>query len=130
MPQLDRVIIFTQIFWLLIIILVAYSFIIMKILPNSFRIMKLRNNFSKSLFISMDKLNEEQIYQSKKIVELNHNYINLLKCMLLTQSMFYEKILIKYYKLFFGKITFNEKFFNYVVLMYLYKNLIQKKLIN
>nr|YP_009968184.1 ATP synthase F0 subunit 6 [Cyanidiococcus yangmingshanensis]QMX77285.1 ATP synthase F0 subunit 6 [Cyanidiococcus yangmingshanensis] len=130
MPQLDRVIIFTQIFWLLIIILVAYSFIILKILPNSFRIMKLRNNFSKSLFTSMEKLNEEQIYQSKKIIELNHNYINLLKHMLSTQSTFYEKILIKYYKLFFGKITFNEKFFNYVVLMYLYKNLIQKKLIN
>ncbi|BBU60046.1 ATP synthase F0 subunit 8 (mitochondrion) [Cyanidioschyzon merolae] len=130
MPQLDRVIIVTQIFWLLLIMIVAYSFVIKRILPSSFRILKIRENFIKDLILNVEKLNKEQNTQLKNTIKLNQHYINLIKNIILVQNKFYDEILSNYYKIFIKKINLKETFFTYASFMQLYKNLIQRYLIN
>jgi len=130
MPQLDRVIIVTQIFWLLLIMIVAYSFVIKRILPSSFRILKIRENFIKDLILNVEKLNKEQNTQLKNTIKLNQHYINLIKNIILVQNKFYDEILSNYYKIFIKKINLKETFFTYASFMQLYKNLIKRYLIN
>nr|AIA61059.1 ATP synthase F0 subunit 8 [Cyanidiaceae sp. MX-AZ01] len=129
MPQLDRVIVFTQIFWLLIVILVAYNFVIQLILPNSFRILRTRTRFVKNLFNDIEILNKEQDDQFKKIMKLNKNYVSVVKNLILIQNEFYDKILTNYYKKFFMKINFNKVIFTHINFIQLYKNLVWKSLI-
>nr|UNJ18872.1 ATP synthase F0 subunit 8 [Cyanidioschyzonaceae sp. 1 FvB-2021] len=130
MPQLDRVIVFTQIFWLLIVILVAYNFVIQLILPNSFRILRTRTRFIKDLFNNIEVLNKEQDDQFKKTIKLNKNYISVVKNLVLMQNEFYDKVLTNYYKKFFMKTNFNKVIFTHINFIQLYKDLVWKSLID
>lgn len=90
MPQLDRAIILTQVFWLIIILIGSYILIIFQILPRLFKSLKVRvqlinknlNNIEQFKKEQVSSINKFQFILCKSLVQarkLSLNQLNFFK---------------------------------------------------
>nr|WFG74031.1 ATP synthase F0 subunit 8 [Cavernulicola chilensis] len=77
MPQLDRTIIITQVFWLTLTFASVYILIVHKVLPNLLRTLKLRTQVADANLNSIEKFKNEQSLITNKSREIL--YESLLK---------------------------------------------------
>nr|YP_010338845.1 ATP synthase F0 subunit 8 [Madagascaria erythrocladioides]UNJ18795.1 ATP synthase F0 subunit 8 [Madagascaria erythrocladioides] len=75
MPQLNSNVIFSQLFWLILIFYFLYAFTLHVILPNIVKILKLRNTIP-----SFYQTNKQKIYDLNNTHQKN-SFLNLVTCL-------------------------------------------------
>lgn len=79
MPQLDRIIIFTQIFWLFIVFTIVYTILIHYFLPKFLKSLKSRKEIVLVNSLEVESLSKKIIQKQKLLTELLHKNLILVK---------------------------------------------------
>lgn len=129
MPQLDRVIIFTQLLWLFITFSVTYMILVIFFLPSLVKLLKTRNLFTQIISEEVNKLQSTFYLDQYSVIKILHKSLVVLKRFLqLRSSVLFSKKLDSFTSLDFQLFVF----ISYIMLYYnrLLLNLIPFRLKN
>nr|YP_010007660.1 ATP synthase F0 subunit 8 [Cyanidium caldarium]QNR39850.1 ATP synthase F0 subunit 8 [Cyanidium caldarium] len=127
MPQLDRIILLHQIFWLVFVFIFIYFFTVVKILPTITKIFKSRFFIIQSNLEFLNNLKVEELEFINNFQRILYEGMILSRKLVSKNFSSSEEKFNLYSKEFFKLVNLNKTLFRYLYFYFIYKNKIFNK---